>query len=164
MATLSWSLLTVLCACSQPMRQPSAAAPTPAVYASAPAAAPPTGTAHGGEGALTIARFRNLRPESGTYVLEGFIIKRSPCPPCPEGALCKPCMGDHVIISDLPDSLDRHPRRLHEQDLVVFIPSRTDLERLEVGQRRRLTVRVKPGRTTVLPIHDVELVELGPAL
>ncbi|WNG47795.1 hypothetical protein F0U60_29440 [Archangium minus] len=148
--------LATVCACRRPTPEPAAAAPTTPAAASR---ATPDATAP----VLTVARFRQLQPASGTHTLEGYIRRLAPCPPCPAGAECKPCMGDHLILSDKPGPFEGYGT-LGEQELIVFAPSREDLNKLEEGQRRRLTVRVTSKQTTALPLHDVELVTMGPPL
>ena len=35
-----------------------------------------------------------------TFLVKGSIKLIFKCPPCPEGAQCKPCIGDHVDVTD----------------------------------------------------------------
>jgi hypothetical protein len=130
---------------------PTAPAPDAATLASAPDAGR----------ALSIAELRRQAPASGTHVIEGVITRVVPCPPCPEGAMCKPCVGDHVIVSDGPEAPESHSR-LDAGDVIVFVPQPALMRRLTVGQRHQLTVLIRPVKTTALPINDVELIELSP--
>ena len=33
-------------------------------------------------------------------VIEGYVTSKYTCPPCPKGALCKPCVPDYITLSD----------------------------------------------------------------
>lgn len=150
-------LLTAPCACHRqevPLSAPTAS--TPPVAPPSSVAPPPDAGA-----ALSVAELLRRRPDSGTFVIEGFITRVQTCPPCPKGAECKPCMPDHAVVSDQSQPLDSYAN-MGPQDVIVFVPSPTDLDAMRVGQRRRLTVRVTREQTTNLPVHDLELVELGP--
>lgn len=52
------------------------------------------------------------------------------CPPCPEGAQCKPCIGDHVQVTD----------GNKENDIRVFT---NQLSLFKEGQSCRLLVRFR---------------------
>ena len=45
--------------------------------------------------------------KSDTFRIQAKVINRYHCPPCPEGAICKPCIGDHVIVVDTDGSSKR---------------------------------------------------------
>ncbi|MFP2931026.1 hypothetical protein ACLESO_38705, partial [Pyxidicoccus sp. 3LG] len=110
---------------------------------------------------LSIQQLRRLKPASGTHVIEGYVTRVAPCPPCPKGAVCKPCLGEHVVVSDgqkAPGSYDQ----LGAGDVIVFVPRSALMRRLEVGQKHRLTVLIRPMQSTALPINDVELIDLSP--
>ena len=47
-------------------------------------------------------------------------------------------------------------------DVIVFVPRSALLSRLAVGQRHRLTILIRPVKTTALPINDIELIDLRP--
>ena len=39
-----------------------------------------------------------------TCSITGIVLSAYTCPPCPKGAQCKPCIGDHVMIGDSADA------------------------------------------------------------
>ncbi|NMO16859.1 hypothetical protein HPC49_33090 [Pyxidicoccus fallax] len=166
-----WLLLGA-CACSRPAQPevhpsiqatpaPAAdASPAPAVAASPSGAGEATAPSAPDAGpALSIAKLLRLKPVSGTHVIEGFVTRVVPCPPCPKGAMCKPCMGDHVIVSDTLRAPENHDQ-LGAGDVIVFVPRPALMRRMSEGQRYGLTVRIRPMKTTAQPINDVELTDL----
>lgn len=58
--------------------------------------------------------------ELDTLVFSGMVKSIYKCPPCPEGAQCKPCIGDHVEVSngnlDLTLRVFTHQLSLFEVD------------------------------------------------
>ena len=42
--------------------------------------------------------------KSDTFRIQAKVINRYHCPPCPEGVICKPCIGDHVAVVDTDGS------------------------------------------------------------
>lgn len=41
---------------------------------------------------------------SDTFRIQAKVIDRYHCPPCPKGAACKPCIGDHITVADTDNS------------------------------------------------------------
>lgn len=173
---LAGLLVLGACACSRPAQpegrpsRPAAQAPeagpppAPATAASTTDAGATTAASTsdaGARSALSIKGLRRLKPTSGTHVIEGFITRVAPCPPCPEGAMCKPCMGEHVVVSDGPQAPENYSQ-LGAGDVIVFVPRPELMRQLAVGQKRRLTILIRPVKTTALPINDVELIDLSP--
>ena len=53
--------------------------------------------------ALTVAQFKASPPVGKVAQIDGYVVDTYLCPPCPEGAMCKPCMSESsIFISDLP--------------------------------------------------------------
>ena len=90
--------------------------------------------------ALDVATFRAHPPEIGTVVLIGYVVDTYACPPCPAGAQCKPCQGDHVTIADAPGAEDR-------QGLVILMPAAA-LAQFRIGQRYRIEAELRAVRGT----------------
>ncbi len=126
------------------------------------AAPPPLATVASAPAATAAAPLATPNPGAGTFVVEGFVAKVYTCPPCPPGAMCKPCMGDNVVLSDAPAPIADYAG-LGARDLIVFVPSRADLDRLAVGRRVRLTVRARGTKTTSRPMNDLELLAIDAA-
>jgi hypothetical protein len=50
--------------------------------------------------ALSIHEYRALSTPAGQYIVEGYVVKTYTCPPCPPQDQCKPCMRNHILLSD----------------------------------------------------------------
>jgi hypothetical protein len=52
--------------------------------------------------------FNDLKRDevAGPFRIEGYVFETYKCPPCPPGAMCKPCIGDHAVITDNLDKKD----------------------------------------------------------
>jgi len=107
----------------------SATPPTSASRAAAPSARWATGPA------LSVTEARKMLRTS-TVTVWGYVSKIYTCPPCPPGAMCKPCMGDNIVLSEQDKKLDSYT--LTGSDLVVFTK---DPEALKLGARVVLEVR-----------------------
>jgi hypothetical protein len=43
--------------------------------------------------------FKDLaKATSDTVQLKAFVMDAYECPPCPPGMICKPCVGDHIMV------------------------------------------------------------------
>ena len=109
------------------------------------------------DGILTVPQFRALAPVSGNFKLTGFVVHRYQCPPCPEGAMCKPCIGDHVVISESAELLQNYPP--DGPYVVVFTP---EPEPLSLGKRYIFNVEVLGRTMTGFGVHDLRLRGLAP--
>jgi hypothetical protein len=101
--------------------------------------------------------FADLKRDSiqGTFILDGFVIDTYKCPPCPPQAMCKPCIGDHVVITDNIDEKDR----ASIQRVRVF----TDKPgQFELKKKYSFTVKVKGKVAPAHAIQDVDLVSFEP--
>ena len=107
---------------------------------------------------LTVSDFRDLAPTSGTFVIKGFISYIYKCPPCPPGALCKPCMPDNAIVSQKyePDTMYTD----HANHVVVLTP---DGAKLTIGKQYELTVEVQQTQSHNFGLHDLKLLSSKPA-
>ncbi len=59
--------------------------------------------------------------KSDTFRIKAKVIDRYRCPPCPPGAICKPCIGNHLTVSD-----GTGPPK---QQLIVFTKSPNEFEK-----------------------------------
>jgi len=116
------------------------------------------GAAGGAAGTdLRVADLLAMRPTNGTFTLIGYVAKSYRCPPCPQGAMCKPCMGANVVLSDEPRRINLYTE-LGPGDVIVFVTD-SDLAKLVVGKRYRFRVEVGTRSSTSLPINDLRLVK-----
>jgi hypothetical protein len=49
--------------------------------------------------------------KSDTFRIQAKVINRYHCPPCPEGVICKPCIGNHITVVDT-DGLSKFQERI----------------------------------------------------
>ena len=90
---------------------------------------------------------------SGNFNTEGYVVKIYTCPPCPKGALCKPCMSDNIVISKNNKQLDAY--YLTENELIIFV---NNPKQFELGKKYRFSIKILDYKSTGEPINDVELV------
>jgi hypothetical protein len=120
------------------------------------AARPPKGPAAPLHVAEVIAR----APVEGRLTITGYVARIYLCPSCPAGAVCKPCVGDHVVLSD-----ERHALGPGD-DLgatdVLIAGERAALQGLRAGARYDVDVEVQPTRGGGRAINDLRLVGARP--
>lgn len=87
----------------------------------------------------------------GTFRIKGYVIDIYECPPCPPGAMCKPCLPNNIVVTD----------NIEEKDLSKIRRLRIYTEKpeqFELKKQYLFTVKVKgtlpPGRA----ITDLELI------
>lgn len=68
--------------------------------------------------------------DSDTFRIRIKVLDQYHCPPCSAGAQCKPCIGDHIIVSE--------NRKSEKQTLRVFT---NNPDQFEKGKIYILTVR-----------------------
>lgn len=93
--------------------------------------------------------------DEGPFQIEGYVTEIYKCPPCPEGAQCKPCLGDHLVITDNPDEKD--PALIRR--LRIFA-KRPELEKFEVTKKYSFLVSVRGKLHDGKPVADVDLIAL----
>ena len=102
--------------------------------------------------------FRDLKRNDsikGTFIVVGFVIQTYKCPPCPPKAMCKPCLGDHLVVTDNVDEKD--PARI--QRLWIF----TDKPgQFELKKKYSFTVRVRGKTAPGHPLEEVDLISFEP--
>jgi hypothetical protein len=139
-------------------RDLAGAAPTHASHTSSAASTSASSQAQPDDGSLSVTQLRasNPRPAS-THRLRGFVVKRYACPPCPPNALCKPCMGNNIVLSD-----DDEPHELYdldERDVIVFTDTPMSFA---LGAQLTIEVRVLDRQSSNKGIADLELVKREP--
>jgi len=102
---------------------------------------------------LSIKELRATAPTSGVWLLEGTVSKKFVCPPCPEGAKCKPCMGNNVVLS-IDDRRHQGYDTLNDGDLILFGDG---IVALELGTRYVVLVEVLDQRQSQRGMNDLAL-------
>ena len=103
---------------------------------------------------LSVRQLNQLAPKKGTFSVKGYVVKHNTCPPCPKGALCEPCAPNGVVLSDNPKLLDNF--QLSPENLIV---NAADPERLLLGKRYELEIKIEATRTTSQSVNDVTLIK-----
>ena len=94
---------------------------------------------------------------SGSFNVEGYIVKIYTCPQCPQDAQCKPCMRDNIVISESINPLDTYS--LTKNELVVFT---NDSKQFELGGKYTFSIIISDNNTTGDLTNDIELVGYDP--
>lgn len=104
----------------------------------------------------TIQELNQEPVQPGTYNTEGFAVKLYDCPPCPRGAVCKPCMGSNIVLSENKLPIETY-NQLTSDELIVFVDR---AEQFEIGSKYLMTIQVLERNSTGNPngLNDVELV------
>ena len=89
----------------------------------------------------------------GTYHTVGYVAKIYECPACPEGALCKPCMGANIVIAHEQKELGNYA--LGEKDLIVFVD---DPKSFELGKKYLFLIHVLDAKTTDQSLNNLKLI------
>ena len=89
----------------------------------------------------------------GTYHTVGYVVKIYECPACPEGALCKPCMVDNIVISHEKKELEVYSPG--EKDLIVFVD---DPKSFKLGKKYLFLIKILDVKTTDQSANNVKLV------
>src|SRR5437867_1863690 len=77
----------------------------------------------------------------GSFRIEGYVLDIYKCPPCPPGAMCKPCIPDNVVITDTAD-----PKDLSKINRLRIFTDKPD--QFEQKKKYSFTVKLKIGRAS----------------
>ena len=106
---------------------------------------------------LSLLTFNDLQKydvNKTTFKIAGYVIETYKCPPCPPNAQCKPCLGNHIIITD----------NASEKNLVLIKRLRifTDNpKQFELKKKYLFTVKIRGKIETGHQIEDVELIDFN---
>ena len=104
---------------------------------------------------LTFSDLKRNDSIKGTFIVVAFVIQTYKCPPCPPNAMCKPCLGDHIVVTDNLDEKD--PARIQRLRIFTDKP-----EQFELKKKYSFTVRTRGKTTTGHPLGEVELISFEP--
>jgi len=90
---------------------------------------------------------------SGIYNTGGYVVKIYTCPSCPNGAQCKPCMRDNIVISENNRFLETYS--LSNKEMVLFA---VNPKQFELGKKYQFSIKVLNYKSTGEPINDVEII------
>jgi hypothetical protein len=98
---------------------------------------------------LDVETFLSHPPNIGTAELAGYVVEKYACPPCPPGAMCKPCMGDSVPIADTPTAPPA-------KGLRILCPA-TSLPEFQPGRFYWIEVEISAIRSAAPFVGEVHL-------
>lgn len=101
---------------------------------------------------FSIHDFKQKNLAQGAYDTEGYVVKKYECPPCPKGALCKPCMRDNIVISENNKILETYS--LSNTEMIIFVD---EPKQFDLGKKYKFSVRLLEYKSTGEPINDIEL-------
>ncbi|MCB0322986.1 MAG: hypothetical protein KDD69_05410 [Bdellovibrionales bacterium] len=100
----------------------------------------------------SIAELNDMAPTTGRFRIQGYVLRRFMCPPCPDGARCEPCNGNHVVVSDYRGPLDSSLNARHQAVLFCDDPTKLDRERRYVFE-----VELLDSHSTASRLKDLRL-------
>jgi len=103
---------------------------------------------------LTIHQLNQQNPKFGTYHVEGYVIRIYTCPPCPKGALCKPCAPEHIILSDENKSLGTVDD-ITDQELAIITDT---VQPFEIGKKYRVLLQILDVKTLEQKLNNPKLI------
>jgi hypothetical protein len=99
---------------------------------------------------------KNLDLDEGPFRVEGYVIQTYKCPPCPAGAQCKPCLGDHIVVTDNVDEKD--PAVIKRLRIFTNKPEQFELKRMYL-----FVVKLRGKKQTGRAIEEVDLISFDEA-
>jgi len=104
---------------------------------------------------LTFGDLKRNDSLKGTFIVVAFVIQTYKCPPCPPNAMCKPCLGDHLVVTDNIDEKD--PARILRLRIFTDKP-----EQFELQKKYSFTVRTRGKTAPGHPLEEVDLISFEP--
>jgi hypothetical protein len=90
----------------------------------------------------------------GTYEIEGYVVKAYSCPPCPQGAQCKVCMPENIVVSQELKEFDSYVK-LTENDLIIFVE---DAKVFKIGVKYKFLIQIMDVKSTNQPLNNIKLI------
>lgn len=100
---------------------------------------------------LTVADFIKLAPDKGQFSIDAYVVKKYSCPACPSDSICKPCIQNHVLLSDSNVEIDNYPESGN------FLIVNTDQD-LNIHSRYKLQIEILNTSSNNLYSHDIRLI------
>ena len=89
---------------------------------------------------IDVATLHRAQPDTGVVRVEGYVVDSYICPPCPRGAMCKPCIMSTMIA--VAKAAERPHFNFTDAKGDVAIIGVDDPSKFERGVRYRFEVRV----------------------
>jgi hypothetical protein len=100
---------------------------------------------------LTFNDLQKNDSSKGTFRIVGYVIDIYKCPPCPPGAMCKPCIPDNIVVTDDIDEKDFS--KIKRLRISTDKP-----EQFETKRKYTFTVKLKGKVPSGRAIQDVDLI------
>lgn len=101
---------------------------------------------------LAIRDLKRGNVNQDQFNTRGYVKSIYECPPCPKGAQCKPCLGDHIIITET-EPVENGPTDQDDR-LLIFAK---DPAQFKTGKRYLFSVKVIGRRKEGARIEQVDL-------
>ena len=88
----------------------------------------------------------------GTYEIEGYVTSIYTCV-CIQVATCKPCMDDHIIVSD--NNALKSGYDLTNHDLIIFLKEKS---RFQLGKKYRFIIQILDVKSTEQVLNNIKLI------
>lgn len=85
--------------------------------------------------------------------IEGYVVKISTCPPCPEGYLCKMCMRDNILVSE--NNVLTETYQLTDSNIVIFTEQ---TKQFELGKKYKFSIKILDYKSINQNLNDVEII------
>jgi hypothetical protein len=100
-------------------------------------------------------RHKQLRADS-LHKVSGYISFQYRCPPCPDGALCKACMEDNIVLSETQQRLTNYSG-LGDSSIIIYTKGSVEVKFDKVVVA---TIRVRKGAKASRGLDNLELISL----
>ena len=99
---------------------------------------------------LTFNDLQKYDVNKANFKIAGYVIETYKCPPCPPNAQCKPCLGNHIVITNKADQKNLSMIKL----LRIFTDNP---KQFELKKKYLFTVKIRGKIETGHAIEDVDL-------
>ena len=103
---------------------------------------------------LTFADLHKGDRDDTPFRIEGYVIQTYKCPPCPSGAMCKPCIGDHIVITD--NVKEENPTLVKRLRIFTDKP-----EQFELKKKYSFAVKIRGKPRKDRAIEEVDLIRFS---
>jgi len=104
---------------------------------------------------LTFNDLKRNESIKGPFIVVAFVIQTYKCPPCPPNAMCKPCLGDHIVVTDNIDKKD--PALIKRLRIFTDKP-----EQFKLKKKYSFTVRTRGKTASGHALEEVDLISFEP--
>jgi len=89
----------------------------------------------------------------GTFETLGYVANAYECPPCPPKAFCKPCMGNHIVVSEDNRSIDDY--LLTDREIIVFVDHPLEFKK---DVQYKFLIKILDVKTVDQQLNNIKLI------